>query len=138
MENIEYREIVINPRVINHLGKDLITTSDVAVTELIKNSLDARASDIRLHIYNNYGHAQDSNALKFAIPEELNVFLEEKEKATSIFVIEDNGKGMNEIQLNKGFLEVGTDIKLKRRWGYSWRKGNWKIGNTKIGNMFVD
>ena len=137
MENIEYREIVINPRVINHLGKDLITTSDVAVTELIKNSLDARASDIRLHIYNNYGHAQDSNALKFAIPEELNVFLEEKEKATSIFVIEDNGKGMNEIQLNKGFLEVGTDIKLKEDGATLGEKGIGRLATQRLGTCLL-
>ena len=137
MENIEYREIVINPRVINHLGKDLITTSDVAVTELIKNSLDARASDIRLHIYNNYGHAQDSNALKFAIPEELNVFLEEKEKATSIFVIEDNGKGMNEIQLNKGFLEVGTDIKLKEDGATLGEKGIGRLATQRLGTRLL-
>lgn len=137
MENIEYREIVINPRVINHLGKDLITTSDVAVTELIKNSLDARASDIRLHIYNNYGHAQDSNAFKFAIPEELNVFLKEKEKDASIFVIEDNGKGMNEIQLNRGFLEVGTDIKLKEEGATLGEKGIGRLATQRLGTCLL-
>lgn len=72
------------------MGKDLITTSDVAVTELIKNSLDAKASDIRLHIYNDFVQAQKSNAFIFGLPEELYNFLEEKVKATSIFVIEDN------------------------------------------------
>ena len=76
MSQIEYREIVINPRVINHLGKDLITTSDVAVTELIKNSLDAKASDIRLHIYNDFVQAQKSNAFIFGLPEELYNFLD--------------------------------------------------------------
>ena len=40
MENIEYKAFKISRRVIQHLGEDLITTSDVAVTELLKNSID--------------------------------------------------------------------------------------------------
>ena len=35
------RKIVIDPRVIKHLGRDLITSPEVAVIELIKNSIDA-------------------------------------------------------------------------------------------------
>ena len=137
MSQIEYREIVINPRVINHLGKDLITTSDVAVTELIKNSLDAKASDIRLHIYNDFVQAQNSNAFIFGLPEELYNFLEEKVKATSIFVIEDNGKGMNENQLNKGFLEVGTDIKLKEEDAMLGEKGIGRLATQRLGTSLL-
>lgn len=48
---MEYKTILINPRIIKHLGKDLITTSDVAVVELIKNSLDAKAQNIKLHLF---------------------------------------------------------------------------------------
>lgn len=137
MSQIEYREIVINPRVINHLGKDLITTSDVAVTELIKNSLDAKASDIRLHIYNDFVQVQNSNAFIFGLPEELYTFLEEKVKATSIFVIEDNGKGMNENQLNKGFLEVGTDIKLKEEDAMLGEKGIGRLATQRLGTCLL-
>lgn len=137
MSQIEYREIVINPRVINHLGKDLITTSDVAVTELIKNSLDAKASDIRLHIFNDFAQARNSNAFIFGLPEELDDFLEEKIKATSIFVIEDNGKGMNENQLNKGFLEVGTDIKLKEEAATLGEKGIGRLATQRLGTCLL-
>lgn len=43
--------IEIDPRVIKHLGSDLITSSDVAITELVKNSVDARSrSSFRKHI----------------------------------------------------------------------------------------
>ena len=59
MNQIEYRNLVINPRIINHLGKDLITTSDVAVTELIKNSLDAKALEIKLHIFDDFIESGD-------------------------------------------------------------------------------
>lgn len=137
MRQIEYREIVINPRVINHLGKDLITTSDVAVTELIKNSLDAKAPDIRLHIYNDFLQVQNSNTFMFGLPEELYDFLEEKEKATSIFVIEDNGKGMNEKQLNKGFLEVGTDIKLNEAEIMLGEKGIGRLATQRLGTCLL-
>ena len=137
MSQIEYREIVINPRVINHLGKDLITTSDVAVTELIKNSLDAKAPDIRLHIYNDFLQVQNSNTFMFGLPEGLYDFLEEKEKATSIFIIEDNGKGMNEKQLNKGFLEVGTDIKLNEEETMLGEKGIGRLATQRLGTCLL-
>ena len=137
MSQIEYREIVINPRVINHLGKDLITTSDVAVTELIKNSLDAKAPDIRLHIYNDFLQVQNSNTFMFGLPEELYDFLEEKEKATSIFIIEDNGKGMNEKQLNKGVLEVGTDIKLNEEETMLGEKGIGRLATQRLGTCLL-
>lgn len=137
MNQIEYREIVINPRVINHLGKDLITTSDVAVTELIKNSLDAKASDIRLHIYNDFIQAQKNNAFIFEVPEELSTFLEDKVKSNSIFVIEDNGSGMNGKQLNKGFLEVGTDIKLKEEDATLGEKGIGRLATQRLGTCLL-
>lgn len=38
------RKIVIDPRVIKHLGRDLITSSDVAIIELVKNALDSPSS----------------------------------------------------------------------------------------------
>ncbi len=137
MSHIEYREIVINPRVINHLGKDLITTSDVAVTELIKNSLDAKASDIRLHIFNDYIQAQTDNAFLFRIPEGLSKFLIQNVNLNSIFVVEDNGKGMNEIQLNKGFLEVGTDIKLKEENMTLGEKGIGRLATQRLGRSLL-
>ncbi len=42
------RKIVIDPRVIKHLGKDLITSPEVAVIELLKNSIDAKAKNIKV------------------------------------------------------------------------------------------
>ena len=47
------RKIVIDARVIKHLGRDLITSSEVAVIELIKNSIDAKAQNINLRVYSN-------------------------------------------------------------------------------------
>ncbi|MCM1119647.1 MAG: ATP-binding protein [bacterium] len=133
MNQIEYREIVINPRVINHLGKDLITTSDVAITELIKNSLDAKAEDIRLHIFDNLAEAYNKNTFKFDIPGEIISFLPDQVKEQTIFVIEDDGFGMDETQLNKGFLEVGTDIKLKEQDITLGEKGIGRLAAQRLG-----
>ena len=87
MNQIEYREIVINPRVIKHLGKDLITTSDVAITELIKNSLDAKADQIRLHIFDDFMQASGDENFIWKLPEDVSVFLAEKIKLMPVFVI---------------------------------------------------
>ena len=47
------RKIVIDPRVIRHLGRDLITSPEVAIIELIKNSIDAKASHTLTTIANS-------------------------------------------------------------------------------------
>lgn len=134
MNKIEYREIVINPRVISHLGKDLITTSDVAITELIKNSLDAKANDIRLHIFENLAEAYNNNSFEFEIPYEIESFLPEQVKEQTMFVIEDDGFGMNEMQLDRGFLEVGTDIKLKEHEITLGEKGIGRLATQRLGS----
>lgn len=133
MSQIEYREIVINPRIISHLGKDLITTSDVAITELIKNSLDARATDIRLHVFDDLMDVHNNNAFQFEIPEEIVSFLPNGISEQNIFVIEDNGIGMNEIQLNEGFLEVGTEIKLREQNTMLGEKGIGRLATQRLG-----
>lgn len=99
--------------------------------------MDAKAPDIRLHIYNDFLQVQNSNTFMFGLPEELYDFLEEKEKATSIFVIEDNGKGMNEKQLNKGFLEVGTDIKLNEAGIMLGEKGIGRLATQRLGTCLL-
>ena len=48
---MEHKQIKISPRVIKHLGRDLITTSEVAIIELIKNSIDAKAPNIKLLLF---------------------------------------------------------------------------------------
>lgn len=133
MNQIEYREIVINPRVINHLGRDLITTSDVAVTELIKNSIDAGASEISLNLFDDFVHIFDNNMFHFRIPDEISDFLPREMKEYSCFVIEDNGQGMNEQELNNGFLEIGTEIKLKTKEAMLGEKGIGRLAAQRLG-----
>lgn len=137
MNSIEYRDIVINPRVINHLGKDLITSSHVAVTELIKNSLDAKAKDIRLHVFNQFSAVKKGNAFQFEMPEEIFDFLPETVKDKNIFIIEDNGIGMDERQLNNGFLEIGTAIKLNDQEFMLGEKGIGRLATQRLGGSLL-
>lgn len=40
----------ITPRVIAHLGEDLIKNENIALVELVKNSYDAQASFVKLNL----------------------------------------------------------------------------------------
>lgn len=102
------KKITIDPRVVKHLGRDLITTSDVAVIELVKNSIDAidgSNGEINLRIYNDV-------VPNFDIPSEIIGNLVPFEYYQKPFlVVEDNGRGMTGQELDKGFLTIGTNIK---------------------------
>lgn len=41
----------ITPRVIAHLGEDLIKNESIALVELVKNSYDAQASFVKLSLF---------------------------------------------------------------------------------------
>lgn len=109
---MEHKQIKISPRVIKHLGKDLITTSEVAIIELIKNSIDAKAPNVKLLLFENGSILE--NTEKFSIPVCMDNISELVPKSflhNPLLVVEDNGKGMNDNQLEKGFLEIGTNLK---------------------------
>ena len=59
------KEIKIDPRIVKHLGRDLITTSEVAVIELVKNSLDARAKEINIRLYSGMVPMDDTTRSVF-------------------------------------------------------------------------
>ena len=41
----------VNPRIIEHLVNDLISSASVAVVELIKNSIDARSKRVNVQFF---------------------------------------------------------------------------------------
>ena len=129
-KKMEHKQIKISPRVIKHLGKDLITTSEVAIIELIKNSIDAKAPNIKLLLF------EDGNMLggaeKFSIPvcmDDISELVPRSLLGEPLLIVEDNGKGMNEFQLEKGFLEIGTDLKNNN--------GETTLGEKGIGRLAV-
>ena len=100
---MEHKQIRISPRVIKHLGKDLITTSEVAIIELIKNSIDAKAPNINLLLFENSNMLKEAE--KFLIPvcmDDVSELVPKSLLNEPLLAIEDNGKGMNEFQLEKG------------------------------------
>jgi signal transduction histidine kinase/anti-sigma regulatory factor (Ser/Thr protein kinase) len=80
------RPFEFSARVTLQLGRESISSSTVAISELIKNSYDADATDV---------------GLNFHI----------REASTSTLVIEDNGNGMNADTLFDHWLKIGTDYK---------------------------
>ena len=68
-------KITIEPRVIQHLGQDLITSPEVAVTELLKNSIDARiegrACEINIHLFNSVQSAMRSTQYNSVLANDL-------------------------------------------------------------------
>lgn len=111
---MEKKRITIDTRIIQHLGKDLITSPDVAIIELIKNSIDAKADIVNLHLFDCFGNNLKSNNFITTIPQELFSFIPDNLMKSSVLIVEDNGIGMSVDQLENGFLKIGTDIKSKK------------------------
>lgn len=108
----------ITPRVIAHLGEDLIKNESIAVLELVKNSYDANASNC-------------------------DVFFEEKGGKIISIQITDNGCGMNADTITNVWLVIGTDNKKKilqqegvRRYPIG-EKGIGRLGVHKLGKKIT-
>ncbi|WP_460158459.1 ATP-binding protein [Pseudomonas sp. S3_E11] len=75
-------------RVTLQLGRESISSSTVAISELIKNAYDAEASDVLLDFHL-------------------------RQNATSTLILEDNGTGMSPETLFDHWLKIGTDNKSR-------------------------
>lgn len=78
----------ISPRILTHLGEDLIKNESIALLELVKNCYDACASECIVTF------VQGINGVK-----EIH--------------IKDNGSGMNRDIIDRAYLTLGTDYKAK-------------------------
>lgn len=76
----------ISPRVLAHLGEDLIKNESIAILELVKNSYDACASVC-------------------------NIKFDFRNEKLNTIIIEDNGLGMDLHTINDVWLVIGTDNK---------------------------
>ncbi|MCS6068911.1 ATP-binding protein [Klebsiella variicola subsp. variicola] len=75
-------------RVTLQLGRESISSSTVAISELIKNSYDADAEKVEIEF-----HLRSNGAI-------------------STLVIKDNGVGMNHQTLSDNWLRIGTNNKV--------------------------
>ena len=137
--NFETRKIIIDSRIIKHLGSDLITSSDVAVTELVKNSIDAQnkseCKHVNMYLFNSLFTLKEKfgNASSVEIVEEL----ASRYCDSPVFVIEDYGIGMNDDQLTKGFLTIGTSIKSNTEEITLGEKGIGRLAAQRLGPALV-
>lgn len=104
----------ISSRVLEHLGRDLITSNEVAVTELIKNSYDAKAKNVKIHFISSID-SLDTNNLLSPCDGKLLELIRNFTREDSFMIIEDNGSGMGIEELREGFFTIGTDIKRKQK-----------------------
>ncbi len=108
----------ISPRVLAHLGEDLIKNESIALLELVKNSYDACANLCTVR------------------------FIFENDQLKEI-VIEDDGFGMSSEILEKVWLVVGTDNKYKNTKKNSCNrvplgeKGIGRLGIHKLGKQIA-
>lgn len=129
-------KIKIEPRVIQHLGQDLITSPEVAVTELLKNSIDAGSDKITLHVFDNYDACMNSTHFMRPLPNDFSKHVSPEISNIPIFVIEDIGCGMSPTALEKGFLSVGTDNKANQADTLG-EKGIGRLSTQRLGKVVI-
>lgn len=95
----------------NLIGKDLVTDQMTAVFELVKNSYDADATEVKIEFYD----LQEGNGR---------------------IVISDNGTGMDLEDIEKKWMVIGTES--KKGFQYSERFGRPINGDKGIGRFSVD
>lgn len=105
------KSFVIMPRVIAHLGEDLIKDESIALLELVKNSYDAGATVCHVDfVFDVWGKLERIS-------------------------VEDNGSGMDLDTIETVWLVIGTDNKKKQLSADS--QGRVPLGEKGIGRLGV-
>lgn len=119
------RRIVIDPRVVKHLGRDLITSPEVAIIELVKNSIDARATNINLKLFNNgIPDVLQNSPVASVIPQQY--------FHMPLLIVEDDGYGMTDEVIDSGFLRIATNIKSNQEDTLG-EKGIGRLATQRLG-----
>ena len=129
-------KIKIEPRVIQHLGQDLITSPEVAVTELLKNSIDAGSPKINIHIFDTFKECLNSPCFLRPLPPDFTNHISSEISDISLCVIEDIGCGMSPVELQRGFLSVGTNNKVDQA-NTLGEKGIGRLSTQRLGKIVI-
>jgi len=109
----------ISPRILAHLGEDLIKSESIALLELVKNSYDACSHNCNIE------------------------FITDKNATLEKIIIKDDGFGMDKDVIENIWLTVGTDNKYKNIQPNKCgriplgEKGIGRLGVHKLGNKIT-
>ena len=107
-KNMKEIGFTVDAGLIDRLGRELVGRAETAVSELVKNSYDADATEVKVTFI-------DSDIIGGSL------------------VIEDNGVGMNEFQLEQGFMRISSTDKVHHP--VSEKYGRTKAGKKGIGRF---
>lgn len=111
----------IDASIVFQLGEDLITDVVQAMVELVKNSYDADADFAKVEV--NTGATVQDAASFFP-------------KATGYISIEDNGTGMDEEAIEKGWLTISKSPKRRMKAdGKTTGRGRTPLGDKGLGRL---
>lgn len=108
----------VDAGIINRLGKELVGKHETAVSELVKNSFDADATEVNLVFENAWN-------------------------AGGTLTIEDNGTGMTRGQLINGFMRLSSSDKIhnpisdKYKRTRAGRKGIGRFATQRLGSKLT-
>lgn len=107
-KNIKEIGFTVDAGLIDRLGRELVGRAETAVSELVKNSYDADATEVKV------------------------TFIDSDTVGGSL-IIEDNGIGMSETQLELGFMRISSTDKIHNP--VSEKYGRTKAGRKGIGRF---
>lgn len=122
-----------NPRIIRHLGYELITSDAIAITELIKNSYDAKSTKVVVQFSSSVDNI-NIKQLTQPIPNAIHKKITEL-SPNGIIILEDNGKGMDYNTLKEGFFEVGSVLKKEEKEVQDENSDEIILGDKGIGRL---
>ncbi|QHI71121.1 ATP-binding protein [Aminipila terrae] len=134
------KRMSVNPRIIEHLGSDLITSSSVAIVELIKNSIDAKSKKVHVQLFDYVDKIIDNNQLLIKLDQNVMELIKANAENAKILLVEDIGIGMNDNQLENGFLNIGTDIKFNNHddnEAFLGEKGIGRLATQRLGKKLI-
>ncbi|NGF56799.1 ATP-binding protein [Parapedobacter sp. SGR-10] len=108
----------VDAGIINRLGKELVGRHETAVSELVKNSYDADATEVNLIFENAWSLG-------------------------GILIIEDNGHGMDKEQLVNGFMRLSSSDKIhnpisnKYKRQRAGKKGIGRFATQRLGDKLT-
>lgn len=108
MSDREFR-MKVSDAVVERLGEELIKNNGIGVAEIIKNSYDADATRVEVHLGGAFGDISDK----------------------SVILIKDDGFGMSASDLEDKFFHIATGHKKDQRTP----RGRWMLGRKGIGRF---